>query len=583
MAPTRTIDRIDAGWPRADAGRVASPRAMAWVLLVASAAAILLVGVIATVLVLGNFAGSWRPAGAAFWAKLLVASVLTVVSLTIRSLRWIFLLRRTGTRIPIRDAYIGYFAGLSLLLTPFLLGEIAVRAAVHRTRAGVPVATTIVVNLWDRLLDLVALALIAGSLGFGVNRSSPVLSAALLAAAVVPILPAARRLCLQGALWIARPVARLVDRQRAGDVGRLAATRTWVAALGASVAAWLLPGIALWAVAGAGDRSLSLLTAEHAYAWSASLGGLVLAPGGIIVTGRSMIEALVAAGFPLSTAAITVFGTRLATAGVATALGTLFLLVHLRTRHGAADASHFDTIADIYDEQIPESRRTALLARKTALIRDTLLGANAGRVGLDVGCGQGEHLRRMRELGFDVSGIDASPAQLELAARKLGSTQLVRLGSVLEIPAPDASYDFAYIINVLHHLGSVDEQRRAIAELLRVLKPGGLLIIHEMNTRSILFRFYLGYIYPSLNCIDEGVERWLLPHRLDTYTSAPVEHVRYFTFLPDFIPAALVRLLTPLERLLEASPLRVYSAHYVAVLRNSASGRRLPTSAHERI
>ena len=569
MAPTRTIDRIDAGWSRAAAGRVGSPRAMAWVLLTASAAAILLVGVIATVLVLGNFAGSWRPMGAAFWANLVVASVLTVVSLTIRSLRWIFLLRRSGTRIPIRDAYIGYFAGLSLLLTPFLLGEIAVRAAVHRTRARVPVATTVVVNLWDRLLDLVALALIAGSLGFVVHPSAPISSAAMLAAAVVPLLPAARRLFLRGALWIARPVARLVESQRVGDVGKLAATPTWLAALGASVAAWLLPGIALWAVAGAGDRSLSLVDAERAYAWSASLGGLVLAPGGVIVAGRSLLDALVAAGFPLSTAAITVFGTRLATAGVATALGTVFLLVHLRTRRAAADASHFDAIADIYDAQIPESRRLALLARKTELIRDTLVSANAGRFGLDVGCGQGEHLRRMRELGFDVSGIDASPAQVQLAARKLASADLVRIGSALEIPAPDGSYDFAYIINVLHHLESVDEQRRAIAELLRVLKPGGLLFIHEMNTRSILFRFYMGYVYPSLNCIDEGVERWLLPHRLDTYTSARVEQVRYFTFLPDFIPAALVKWLTPLERLLEGSPLRIYSAHYVAVLRHA--------------
>src|SRR5688572_32790341 len=97
---------------------------MAWVVMTASAAAILLVGVVATVLVLGDFAGTLQPIGAAFWASLAAACVLTVGSLTVRSLRWIFLLRRAGTRIPIRDAYIGYFAGLSLLLTPFLLGEI---------------------------------------------------------------------------------------------------------------------------------------------------------------------------------------------------------------------------------------------------------------------------------------------------------------------------------------------------------------------------------------------------------------------------------------------------------------------------
>ena len=543
---------------------------MAWVVMTASAAAILLVGIVATILVLGDFAGSAGPIGAAFWLWLALASVLTVISLTVRSLRWIFLLRRAGTRIPIRDAYIGYFAGLSLLLTPFLIGEIAVRVLVHRARALVPAATTIVVNLWDRLLDLVALAIIAGTIGVSISAQNKVLHIALLAAAALSILPGIRRLLLRATIWAAGHVLRRADMPALDDVAKLASTRTWVAALGASIGAWVLPGLALWGLARSGDAALSVMYAAHAYARSAGLGGLVLAPGGVIVSGRSLLDSLMAAGFPAGTAAITVFGTRLATAGVATALGIVFVIVHLRSR--VAAASHFDAIADVYDVQLPEFRRSALLARKTDLMRQTLVANGAaGRVGLDVGCGQGEHLGRMREWGFEVSGIDVSPAQIQLAARKLGSAELVRVGSATHIPAADDTYDFAYVINVLHHLESVDEQRRAIDELLRVLKPGGMLLVHEINTRSVLFRFYMGYVYPSLNCIDEGIERWLLPHRLDTYTNAPVAEIRYFTFLPEFLPSVLVRLLTPIERVLEASPLRVYSAHYLAVLRKTGA------------
>src|SRR6185295_16719876 len=110
-------------------------------------------------------------------------------------------------------------------------------------------------------------------------------------------------------------------------------------------------------------------------------------------------------------------------------------------RSRAEAAAHFDAIADIYDVQIPESRRLALLARKTDMMRDVLAGrgSSVGVAGLDVGCGQGQHVGRMRELGFNVSGIDVSPAQVEMAGRKLGSPDLVRLGSVTAIPARDGA------------------------------------------------------------------------------------------------------------------------------------------------
>jgi hypothetical protein len=94
-----------------------------------------------------------------------------------------------------------------------------------------------------------------------------------------------------------------------------------------------------------------------------------------------------------------------------------------------------------------------------------------------------------------------------------------------------------------------------------------VLFVHEINTRNILFRFYMSYVFPSLNLIDEGVERWLLPNRFGVYTDVPVSEVRYFTFFPDFLPQGLVSLLTPLERWLERSSLNVYSAHYMAVFR----------------
>src|SRR5689334_2242102 len=98
------------------------PRAMAWVVLLAACAAVVAVGLVATVLLLGNIGGFPIPRGIRFWVSLVAACVLTVISIGIRTLRWIFLLRRAETRIPLRDAYIGYLSGLSLLFTPLLAG-----------------------------------------------------------------------------------------------------------------------------------------------------------------------------------------------------------------------------------------------------------------------------------------------------------------------------------------------------------------------------------------------------------------------------------------------------------------------------
>ena len=537
---------------------------MAWVVLLAAAAAVLAVGVAATILLVGNLT-SYPAPGSGFWLPFIGACVLTAASLGLRSLRWVFLLRRAETRIPIRDAYIGYFAGLGLLFVPLMAGEIAVRAWVNRARGQVPVHTTIAVNVWERLLDLSALALLAG-LAAVLTGSVTRLSGAALACALLALITPVRRLALAVVERVTAPVARMFDPSPAAPFRRLADLRTWMAALATSLVAWALPALGLWLMARTPGHALTIVEAVQAYGVSGIASVATLTPGGVLVAGREMLAVLFAHGVPVEEAVLTVLGVRLATVGVAVALGAVFVVMHLRAGRFASD-THFDDIADAYDVQIPESRRHALLERKTALMKDVIEARGIGRRGLDVGCGQGAYVARMRALGFDVEGIDMSAGQVRLAARNVGGEGIVRVGSVLDIPAADGTFDFLYIINVLHHLNSVEEQRRAFRELFRVLKPGGLLFVHEINTRNILFRFYMGYLFPSLNCIDEGVERWLLAHKLGDYTDAPTVDVRYFTFLPDFVPAAVVKLFAPIERALERSAAGVYSAHYMAVLR----------------
>lgn len=551
-----------------EAGR--PPRAIAWVILLVATAAVLSIGLVATAMVFGHL-GGWpsRPEGR-FWIAFAAACALTVSSLGLRSLRWVFLLRRAGTRLPIRDALIAYLSGLSLLFAPLLAGEIAIRAYMNRSRGGVPLQTTIVVNVWERLLDLAALAIAGAAAGALAERRSS-WSLVVVAFAAASFAPPLRRWTLKAISSVAEHLARRVGAPPAAGFDRLAGTRVWSAALITSVAAWLLPATGLWLLTrSASPTQAGWFDAVWIYAVSALESVRALAPGGIVLAGREMLVALHEEGVDPAAAALVVVGIRLATAGVSVAIGALFVFVYARSAADATDG-HFDAIADAYDAQIPESRREALLVRKTQMMQRSLRALGAGRKGLDVGCGQGAYVVEMRRLGFDVSGIDASPGQVRLAAQKIGGAEpdVVRVGSALEIPAPDARFDFAYTINVLHHLDSFEEQQRAFGEILRVLKPGGVLFVHEINTRNVLFRFYMGYVFPSLNCIDQGIERWLLPHELHRYTSASTVAIEYFTFLPDFLPQTVIRRLHSLERFLERSRFRIYSAHYMAILRKA--------------
>jgi SAM-dependent methyltransferase len=88
---------------------------------------------------------------------------------------------------------------------------------------------------------------------------------------------------------------------------------------------------------------------------------------------------------------------------------------------------------------------------------------------LDVGCGTGATTAALLRFG-DVSGFDMGLAGLRHAqARGLS----VACGSAENLPAGDASFDVVVALDVLEHL---DDDRRALAEILRVLRPGGILL-----------------------------------------------------------------------------------------------------------
>ncbi len=106
-----------------------------------------------------------------------------------------------------------------------------------------------------------------------------------------------------------------------------------------------------------------------------------------------------------------------------------------------------------------------------ALLGDEAAETERARI-LDAGCGTGNNLAHLARLGRPV-GVDLSEDALALS-RTRGVT-VVR-GSLMALPFPDAAFDGVTSFDVLYHRWVVDD-RAAVRELARVLRPGGWLLV----------------------------------------------------------------------------------------------------------
>ena len=132
-----------------------------------------------------------------------------------------------------------------------------------------------------------------------------------------------------------------------------------------------------------------------------------------------------------------------------------------------------------------------------------VLRAMAGRLEgmkvLEVGCGRGAGTRIILDsLGAArVDAFDLDPAQVERARRFIrdrhGDRTRLYVGSADTIAARDASYDAVVDYGIIHH---VPEWTRALAEIARVLRPGGLFLFEEVLdyfTRNRLVRLFFDH------------------------------------------------------------------------------------------
>jgi ubiquinone/menaquinone biosynthesis C-methylase UbiE len=136
---------------------------------------------------------------------------------------------------------------------------------------------------------------------------------------------------------------------------------------------------------------------------------------------------------------------------------------------------------------------------------------------LEAGCGTGLLLHRIRGFAGEAFGLDLSAGMLAQArARGLAAVQ----ASVTAIPFPDARFDVTCSFKVLAH---VEDIRTALAELARVTRRGGYLLLEFYNPLSLRYL----------------VKRWKRPHAISEKTSDDAVFTRYDSLaaVRSYLPA----------------------------------------------
>ncbi len=133
-------------------------------------------------------------------------------------------------------------------------------------------------------------------------------------------------------------------------------------------------------------------------------------------------------------------------------------------------AHYYDTIADEFDRLMNPYD----LNRRLEVVFDDLLGDQSlrGKRVLDVGCGTGPFSLAAGQRGADVVSLDIG-VQLLHRARAKGVTRVVA-GDAATLPFPTDEFDIVLSSECLEH---TPDPERVVAEMLRVLRPGGRLVV----------------------------------------------------------------------------------------------------------
>lgn len=154
----------------------------------------------------------------------------------------------------------------------------------------------------------------------------------------------------------------------------------------------------------------------------------------------------------------------------------------------------YRNIAGIYDRFFEPINR---VVRQIALKMYT---PKKGMRILDVGCGTGLNLELYRQAGCETWGIDLSPSMLDVARDRLGRQANLYAGDATDMPYTDRFFDLVVAMLTIHEM-SKEIRQEVLCEMVRVVKPGGHLIITDFHPGP--FSFPKGWMKKSLILLFE--------------------------------------------------------------------------------
>ncbi|WP_052214010.1 lysylphosphatidylglycerol synthase transmembrane domain-containing protein [Belnapia sp. F-4-1] len=267
---------------------------------------------------------------------ILACLALSLANYVLRGLRWVLLGRAFGATAPPVRQMLYFFAGFALTVTPGKLGEV-VRLWLLRRHHGVPYARSMPLLAGDRVMDMVAICLLA--LAGAALTSHYLLVTAVLAAACVALLAALTHapLLLHLIDWAERRLRRAPGlfakaREVCATLPAIGRPGVLLPALGLSCLGWLAECLVLMLVVHALGTPIGLGEGMLVFCLAAVAGAVSLLPGGLGAADIGLLGLLRLVGVPEPAAIVATILVRLATLWFAVLLGLAALPFALRRR-----------------------------------------------------------------------------------------------------------------------------------------------------------------------------------------------------------------------------------------------------------